>query len=161
TDDNEYACISYPFNATASKYGSVKRGVCFTEGDNIVKVIESSIELKGDVAVAKPLAKGDVFEVPANQPVSMNMFAFKHGFFDYLEEYFKEFFKQDDETILKSEALLPELVKDKIIAGEITLKNVVSSSTWLGITYREDLDELVNSIKSLVEKGDYPNKLWE
>ncbi len=159
--ENEYACISYPFNATASKFGSVKRGVCFTEGDNIVKVIESSVSLDGDNAVAEPLAGGDSFVVPANQPVSMNMFAFKHKFFQYLEEYFKEYFNQDDEAILKGEALLPELAKDKILAGEVTLKNVISSSIWLGITYREDLTELVSSIQNLVDKGEYPSKLWE
>ena len=95
-----------------------------------------------------------------SQPVSMNMFVFKHKFFDYLETYFKEFFKQDDEVILKSEALLPELVKDKLLVNEITLKNIVSDSMWLGITYREDLSELISSINKLIEKGEYPSKLW-
>ena len=57
--------------------------------------------------------------------------------------------------------MLPELVKDKILAGEVTLKNVISSSIWLGITYREDLTELVSSIQNLVDKGEYPSKLWE
>lgn len=161
TDPNEYACISYPFNVTSSKFGSVKRGVCYVEGDNIVKVVESSIVLEGDHGIATPLNGGEVFQIPADQPVSMNMFAFKKGFFEYLEEYFTNFFKQEDEVILKSEALLPELVKDKIIEGKITLKNVVSSSKWLGITYREDLDELVSSIQNMIDKGEYPNKLWE
>lgn len=159
--DTEYACISYPFNVTASKYGSVKRGVCYTEGDLITKIIESKIEIKGDKGVAEPLAGGDVFEIPVEQPVSMNMFAFKNGFFNFLEEYFNDYFKQDDESILKGEALLPELVKDKLLAGEITLKNIVSNSKWLGITYREDLSELVSSIEELIEKGEYPRNLWE
>lgn len=160
-DNHEYACISYPFNVTASKYGSVKRGICFTEEDKIVKIIESSVKLDGDYAVATPLVGGDSFTTPVDQPVSMNMFAFKKEFFNYLEEYFNDYFKNSDEEILKGEALLPELVKDKIMDGEITLKNVVSSGEWYGITYRDDLDELVSSIRNLVDKGDYPNKLWE
>lgn len=159
--ETEYACISYPFGVTSSKFGSVKRGVCYTNGDNITKIIESKIEVKGDKGVAEPLVGGEVFEIGLDQPVSMNMFAFKKGFFKFLEEYFIDYFKQDDEAILKGEALLPELVKDKLLTGEITLKNVVSNSKWLGITYREDLSELVSSIKELINIGEYPSNLWE
>lgn len=158
--ENEYACISYPFNVTASKFGSVKRGVCFVEGDAITEIIESKITVDGDKALAEPLNGDQSFKMELNQPVSMNMFAFKYKFFEYLEKYFQDYFKQDDEVILNSEALLPELVKDKLLAGEITLKNIVSDSMWLGITYREDLEELVSSIKLLIENGEYPNKLW-
>lgn len=159
-NESEYACISYPFNVTASKFGSVKRGVCFAEGDLIKKIVESKVTIKGDKALAKPLNGDASFMMDLTQPVSMNMFVFKHKFFDYLDTYFKEFFKQDDEVILNSEALLPELVKDKLLAGEITLKNIVSDSMWLGITYREDLQELVSSINLLIEKGEYPRNLW-
>lgn len=159
--ETEYACISYPFGVTSSKFGSVKRGVCYTNKDNITKIIESKIEVKGDKGVAEPLVGGEVFEISLDQPVSMNMFAFKKRFFNFLEEYFNDYFKQDDEAILKGEALLPELVKDKLLAGEITLKNVVSNSKWLGITYREDLSELVSSIKELINIGEYPCNLWE
>ena len=41
--EEEYACITYPFHVTASKYGSVKRGVCFVEGDYIVDIKESNV----------------------------------------------------------------------------------------------------------------------
>ena len=56
--------------------------------------------------------------------------------------------------------MLPVLVKEKIATGEITLKNIVTSSKWLGITYREDLEELKISIKELVAKGEYPENIW-
>ena len=89
------------------------------------------------------------------------MFAFKHNFYAYLEEYFINFFNQDDETILNSEALLPELVKDKIKTHEITLKKVTSDSMWFGMTYKEDLPELKANILNLINEGEYPSKLWE
>lgn len=160
-DGNEYACISYPFGVTASKFGSVKRGVCFTNGDFIQEIVESKIVAKDEFAECEPLAGGEKFSIELAQPVSMNMFAFKKGFFKYLEEYFNDYFKQDDEKILSGEALLPELVKDKLLDGTITLKNIVSNGKWLGITYKEDLEELVSSIKNLIDKGEYPSKLWE
>ena len=160
-DSNTYACISYPYDVTASKFGSVKRGVCYMDGDNIIKLIESKITTQDGYALCEPLAGGDNFKIELNHPVSMNMFAFKHGFFDYLDEYFKDYFKQSDEDILKGEALLPELVKDKILAHEITLKNVVSNGMWMGMTYREELEGIKNNILKLIEDGEYPNKLWD
>lgn len=160
-NENEYACITYPCSVTASKFGSVKRGVCFVEDDLITKIIESKVTLHDTYISAEPLVGGDAFQVALDQPVSMNVFAFKYRFFDYLEEYFTNYFKQDDETILNGEALLPELVKDKIMAKEVILKNIVSESLWYGITYREDLEALKSSIKTLIEKGEYPEKLWD
>lgn len=158
--EEEYACITYPFHVTASKYGSVKRGVCFVEGDYIVDIKESNVILEGNEAKAVTLANNEEFRVPAIQPVSMNCFAFKHKFYQYLEEYFMDYFKQDDEVVIEGEILLPELVKEKLEKGEIRLKNITSSGLWFGITYKEDLSELVGSIKTLIEKGEYPNKLW-
>ena len=95
-----------------------------------------------------------------NHYASMNMFAFKNGFYQYLEEYFNNFFNQDDDVILKSEALLTDLIKAKIKSNEIVLKNIVSNSKWLGMTYKEDLDDLKSGILNLIEAGEYPKNLW-
>lgn len=159
--ENEYACISYPYIATSSAFGSVKRGVCYVNGDNITEIIESKITTMDGYAEAESLTDGTTFKIDLDTPVSMNMFAFKNKFFQYLEEYFEKFFLQDDEVILKSEAFLPEVVKVKLLTGEVRLKNIVSTSKWLGITYREDLETLKNSINSLIEQGEYPNNLWD
>jgi len=158
--ENEYACISYPYQVTASKYGSVKRGVCYTEGEYITELVESKVELCSEHAEAEELATGHKFNIPVNQPVSMNMFAFKKGFFKYMDDYIETFFKQDNETVLNSEIMLPVLVKEKIATSEITLKNIVTNSKWLGITYREDLEELKTSIRELIDNGDYPEDIW-
>lgn len=159
-NENEYACITYPFNVVSSKHGSVKRGVCYTEGNYITELVESKVEIVGDHALAEELATGNKFEVPVDQPVSMNMFAFKKNLFDYLDEAFINYFKGTDEEILKGESLLPELIKDLLDKKKIALKNVVSNGMWYGITYREDLEEFKTSIKNLIDSGVYPNKLW-
>lgn len=161
SDEHIYASITFPYIKTASLYGSVKRAVCFTEEDKIIDLVESEITTADDYAVARPLDGSTEFKIDLMQPVSMNVFAFKHSFFQYLEEYFKEFFEQDDEVILTSEALLPELVKQKIKSGEITLKNVATTSAWFGVTYKEDLDGVKTAINELIKKGEYPSELWE
>lgn len=159
-NEKEYACITYPFNVVSSKYGSVKRGVCYTEGDYITELVESKVELKGDHAEAEELATGKKFDIPVTQPVSMNMFAFKYSLFDYLDEAFVKYFEGSDEEILKGESLLPELIKELLDKKKIALKNVVSNGMWYGITYREDLEGLKTSIDNLITTGVYPNKLW-
>ena len=131
------------------------------EGENISKLIESKITTMDGYALCEPLAGGESFKIELNHPVSMNMFAFKHEFFDYLSEYFNDYFKQSDEEILKGEALLPELVKEKIESHEIILKNVVSNGIWMGMTYREELDGIKENILKLIEDGEYPSILWD
>jgi len=159
-NEKEYACITYPFNVVSSKYGSVKRGVCYTEGDYITELVESKVEIVGDHAEAEELATGKKFDIPVTQPVSMNMFAFKKGLFDYLDEAFVKYFQNSDEEILKGESLLPVLIKELLDKKEIALKNVVSNGMWYGITYREDLEGLKTSIENLIKSGVYPTNLW-
>ena len=161
TDEHTYASITFPYIKTASLYGSVKRAVCYTSGDDITKLVESSITTMGDYALAKPLDGGPEFQIELNQAVSMNIFAFKQSFFQYLEEYFADFFKQEDEVILNREALLPDVVEKNILAGKIKLKNVPTNSSWYGVTYKEDLEGFKEAVQKLIKKGDYPNKLWE
>lgn len=158
--DNEYAVIGYKYGETCSKFGSVKRGVCFTAGDIVTDLVESKITRNDEDVLCEPLNGSESFKIGLEQPVSMNMFAFKHNFFDYLEKTFDNFFLQSDEEILKSEALLPDLVKEKLSNGEIILHNVTTTSKWLGMTYKEDLDEVKGSINELIEKGEYPVNLW-
>lgn len=161
TIDNEYAAINFPYNVTASQFGSVKRAVCYPKEGEIKKLVESKITTMDGYALCEPLAGGESFQIELDHPVAVNMFAFKNNFFNFLEEYFNNYFKNSDEFILKNEALLPELIKEKLDNNEIILQNIVSNSTWLGMTYRDDLDILKDNIKKLIEKGEYPEKLWD
>jgi len=159
--ENEYAAINFPYSVTASEFGSVKRAVCYPKEGNIEKLIESKITTEDGYALCEPLNEEESFRIELDHPVAVNMFAFKNNFFNYLEEYFNNYFRNSDEYILDHEALLPELIKEKLDRKEIILHNIVSNSTWLGMTYREDLDILKNNIKKLIDKGEYPEKLWD
>ena len=160
-DEDVYAAITYPYIKTSSLYGSVKRAVCFIQEDHIIDLVESKISTKDGYALAEPLNGEDAFSISLDQAVSMNIFAFKHSLFKFLEEYFRQFFNQDDQTILNSEALLPILIEEKIKKGQITLINVKSDGLWFGITYKEDLEVVKKEINMLIEKGEYPRNLWE
>ena len=161
TQENEYAAINFPYDVTASKFGSVKRAVCYPKEGEIKKLIESKITTMDGYALCEPLSGDEAFQIELNHPVAVNMFAFKNNFFQYLEEYFNNYFNNSEDFILNNEALLPELIKEKLDNEQIILQNIVSNSTWLGMTYREDLDILKHNIEELIKKGEYPEKLWD
>lgn len=159
--DNEQACISYPFSVTKSDVGAVKRGVLKIEGDIISSIIESSIEVIDEkTALATPLDGSKAFKIDINAFVSMNMFAFQNYMFQLLEDYFQQFFLQDKEVVLSSEALLPECIKENIMNKNIVLYNKNSNGKWLGMTYKEDLEFVKREIRNLKNKGEYPSQLW-
>lgn len=159
--DNEYAAINFPYDVTASKFGSVKRAVCYPKEGEIKKLIESKVTTMDGYALCEPLSGEEAFQIELDHPVAVNMFAFKNNFFQYLEEYLNNYFNNSEEFILKNEILLPELIKEKLDSEQIVLHNIVSNSTWLGMTYREDLDILKHNIEELIKKGEYPEKLWD
>lgn len=161
-DDKTNIVVPYPFNKVDSKFGSVKRGVLQYEGDLVKGIIESSISYEDDGKVlAKPLTGADEFYMEPDHPVSMNLFGFKHKFFDYLDKYFKEFFKNKDNDFEKSEALLPECILENLNNGNMILKYQTSSADWLGITYKEDLESVVKKIEEKKANGEYPQHLWK
>ena len=52
-------------------------------------------------------------------------------------------------------------VFETIKNGQATCKILRTSAVWHGMTYKEDKEDLVNSIRELVENGIYPKTLWK
>ena len=157
----KYASIAYPFGVTKSDVGAVKRGVLEIEDGRVHSIIESSIEVIDDEkALASPLDGSEPFEILINAPVSMNMFAFQHDFFEKLEVYFEDFFAQEDDVVLSCEALLPDCIEKNIKSHEISVYVVSTNGQWLGMTYQEDLKAVKEKIHELKEKHEYPTNLW-
>lgn len=156
-----YANISYEYGITKSEEGAVKRGVLSLEEDKVRSIIECSVGEEDGSVIAHPLNGEEAFPIEENHPVSMNFFAFQNDVFGLLEEFWGNYFKQSEEKILEGEALLPECLKENIENKRITILNQPSNSTWLGMTYRSDLEFVMNSIQELKNKGDYHTHLWE
>ena len=89
------------------------------------------------------------------------MFCFTPKLFPYLDKNFKAFFDANKDDLTKCEYLIPESVFNAIKEGYATMEVLPTNAVWQGITYKEDKEQLVNSIKELIEKGEYPQKLWK
>ena len=156
--DDEYVTVNYPISMTMSKNGTVKRGVCFLEGDYVKNTIESEIRDENGKYIAKSLIDGHEYEISKDTPVSVNFMGFHKEFLSLLEDKFNAFIH--GEITDKNECLLPEVLKELIKEGKLRGKAKTAESKWMGITYREDLDEFKNDLNELISEGKYPEKLW-
>ncbi len=157
----EFAMVGYITGNTLTENGSVKRGVCEENNGYLTKLVESSVELKDDKVLVKPLNGSSEFYVDKNTLVSMNMFVFTPKIFDLLERDFEAFFKDNENDLSKCEYLIPDVVCKNIENGTIKVKVLPTAAKWQGITYKEDKDALVDGLNKLVKHGEYPDKLWD
>ena len=156
----EYAMAGYKVKNTLTENGSVKRGVCDTDGKYLTKLIESKIEYVDGELMAEPLEGGDSFRVSEEDTVSMNMFGFTPKLFDYLEEKFPVFLDSHKNNIDTCEYLIPTLVFEQIENNIARVEVLKTDAVWQGITYKEDKDAVVAGIKDLVDAGEYTSGLW-
>ena len=155
---NEYLAVNYPISLASSKNGKVNRGVVKVENGYVVDIDESVITVTNDKIIALSGKTGEEKKIFKDQPVSLNFFGFKESVFKLLEDDFNEFIH--GEITDTNECFLPTTIKKNIYNGNVKLKAEVSSSRWLGVTYKEDLEELKQDIQKLIENGEYPDRLW-
>lgn len=156
--NEDYMSVNYPFYVTMSKYGKVKRGVVKEDDGYVKEIIESEISVDGDKIIASSLVDGDIFEIEKDTPVAVNFFAFRKSFLNVLNQEFDKFIHGDID--LKSEFLLPDILKCGLAEKKFKVRCATSKSKWIGMTYKEDEEDVKKSINELISLGEYPNNLW-
>ncbi|KAA6332718.1 hypothetical protein EZS27_018801 [termite gut metagenome] len=157
---NEYCMVGYRVGNTLSESGTVARGVCATNKDGyLTTVVERTAIERIDGKISFKDENEETVTIGDNTPVSMNMWGFTPDYFDYSEEYFKEFLNANIGNP-KSEYFIPLLVNKLINDGTTRVKVLDTTSKWFGVTYAEDRQSVVDKIKALVDAGEYPAKLF-
>ena len=154
-EENQFSMVTFRLENTLSIFGGVTRGLCTVINEKLNTVVETNNLEKKNNGVSSDnseLLKGD-------EPVSMNMWGFTPILFDYLEEKFINFLKEEGSE-LNSEYLIPSVINDLIQADDESVHILNSSESWFGVTYKEDKPYVVGEIQKLIEKGVYPNKLF-
>ena len=160
-EGNNYCLVGYKVANTLTENGAVKRGICKLENGNLTELIESNVEKIDGKIIAKPLDGREPFFVTEDTYVSMNMLCFTPSIFKYIEERFPKFLENHKDDILKAEYLIPDLLERLTLEGITETKVLPTDAKWIGVTYKEDKEKVVESIKKLVEANEYPNKLWK
>ncbi len=157
------AMVGYLLKNTVSENGYVSRGICqVNDKSELINVDErKQIEILED-GIYFTLDKGETYE-PLNDDdiVSMNLWGFPVEFLEVLAQNFPAFLDQTaEEDPLKGEYLLPDVVKALLADNKAVVDVLKSDSKWYGITYHEDKAEVVQAIQDMVDRGEYPEKLW-
>jgi len=157
---NDYCMVGYRVGNTLSESGSVARGVCETNNEGyLTGVVERTAIERIDGEIQFTNENGQKVILEENTPVSMNMWGFTPDYFKYSEDFFVDFLKANAEN-LKSEYFIPLMVNELIIKGTAKVKVLDTTSKWFGVTYAADRQGVVDKIQSLVDAGEYPEKLF-
>ena len=160
----QYSMVGYKLGNTLTDFGSVARGVCEVNEDNMLLSVteHTRIEKHGDKAEFTEDGGESWTEPPMEKTVSMNLWGFTPNMIAELKNRFPEFLEIGLKiNPLKCEYFLPSVVSELINEDKAEVKVLRSADKWYGVTYKEDKETVVNAIASMKARGDYPEKLWE
>ena len=156
----KYSMVGFRICNTLSENGSVARGVCSKNDQELLTgVVERTEIMRIDGTICYKDEQGEWQPVGEQTPVSMNFWGFTPDYFKYSEEQFIDFLKENADKP-KAEYFIPLVVDNLINSGEATCEVLDTTAKWFGVTYAADRPATVEKIQSLVEAGEYPNKLF-
>ena len=163
-DKYRYTMVGYRLENTVTDNGHVARGTCTTNDAGELIAIHERTRIEKHVdGIAYTEDEGATWTtVPGNTLVSMNMWGFTESILKELQKHFPALLEKGiKENPLKCEYFLPEVVSGLLADGKATVAVLSSSDKWYGVTYKEDKPVVVAAIRSMKDRGIYPEKLWE
>ncbi|MFT5264084.1 MAG: choline kinase [Polaribacter sp.] len=154
-----FAMVGFELSKTLSPNGSVSRGVCSVDENNLlVTVVERTniISEKESIFYLENEAK---HKLNSEVPVSMNLWGFHQDFFSELENHFQTFVQNNKENP-KAEYYIPLVVNELLESNQINLEVLPTKSQWFGVTYQDDKPDVQKKINKLIAEGVYPSPLF-
>ncbi|MDE5852122.1 MAG: nucleotidyltransferase [Alistipes sp.] len=156
----KYCMVGYRIGNTLSESGTVSRGLCQTDANGyLTGVVERTDIARVDGTITFTGDDGKPAHTDDTTPVSMNMWGFTPDYFEYSEEYFCQFLKENIDKP-KAEFFIPLVVNELIVNGKATVEVLDTTAKWFGVTYAADRQGVVDKINALIAAGEYPAKLW-
>lgn len=159
-DKMHFAMVGYELNKTLTDNGTVTRGVCLADEKGYLTDIKETKDIKKDGLNGLYKENDKWISLKGDTLVSMNFWGFTPAIFPYLEQGFIDFLNLTNDLI-KDEFYIPIFVDTLIKRNLCDVLVLSTKEQWFGVTYKEDKENVVNSIKSLKNKKIYPNVLWD
>lgn len=160
--ENEHAMVAYLLRNTVTENGHVARGICQVENGCLTDVVERThIEKRGSDAAYTEDGESFV-PLSGDTQVSMNCWGFGKSMLDELVRRFPVWL--DDNlpvNPLKCEYFLPFVANALIKEGHGTVRVLDCAETWYGITYKDDLQSVIDAIRDMRSRGIYPEALLD
>ncbi len=138
-----FSAIGYKLSDTLSNNGTVSRGIIYTTGEHLNKIVEyKGISRNDNEEIVDE--SGNIF--PKNTLVSMNLWGFTPEIFHILKEEWQKFTKNISDP-LNEEFYLPVAITNAISKKKCTVQILPTTSIWHGITYQNDRKTLEKWLK--------------
>ena len=160
--ENEHAMVAYLLRNTVTENGYVARGVCRVADGFLTDVVERThIEKRGEDAAYTEDGE-HYLPLSGDSPVSMNCWAFGRRMLDELVARFPRWFAEAvQKDPLRAEYFLPSVANALIQEGRASVRVLPCAETWHGITYQEDLPDVIAAVAALRAQGVYPASLLD
>lgn len=159
-NERTFALVGYELGNTLSENGSVSRGVSDVDNNNnLVRIIERLKVYEDGGKIVYEETDGSKHEIADSCKASMNFWCFHPSLFQFLEEEFQKFLKENIHS-LKAEFLIPHSADQFIKQGKAVIKVIPTAAQWFGVTYKEDAPVVKQKLTALVNDGAYPTSLW-
>ncbi len=156
----DYAMVGFILRNTLSAHGTVARGVCRLDAARFLESVVELTRIETDGRRAKYSdPSGKVRPLTGDETVSLNIWGFMPSIFAQVNGEFRAFLEQHGRDE-KAEFYIPTAVNRLVAGGQARVKVLQTQDSWFGITYREDRETVVEGLRRLIERGDYPWKLW-
>ncbi len=160
-DSSSHFCMAgYRLANTLTEFGTVSRGICEVNGEQMLTSITERTKIRKAGADAEYLDGESWVPVSGDTAASMNFFGLTERIFDYAEKELDAFLHDPASDLMKGECYLPMVAGAAVKSGECDLKVLVTPDAWFGVTYKEDRPFVVESLKKLTAAGVYPDGLW-
>ena len=157
---NHYGIVAYKLINTLSPNGVCKRGIMEVGNNKLSKITECKVVAKKNKIVASSLYSNNGIEIDEDTLVSMNLLVFSPDIFDILNEELSLFLSLHQKNLDDFEFQIPDILDTCLKKNIKTIDVIKTTSTWYGMTYKEDQKDVEKAIKDLIEKGVYKEKLW-
>ena len=159
-NDKTYCILGYELSNTLSENGTVSRGVCSIDANNVLTEIKERTKIYRKEGVIVFEEDGNETPLKEDTRVSMNFMCFASNFIELCEKEFDSFLVQQGME-LKSEFYIPFVTGQFTSHGLGNVKVIPTNAKWFGVTYKEDAPAVKSSIEALVSANVYPSKLWQ
>ena len=157
---NHCGIVAYKLINTLSPNGVCKRGIMEVGNNKLSKITECKVVAKKNKIVASSLYSNNGIEIDEDTLVSMNLLVFSPDIFDILNEELSLFLSLHQKNLDDFEFQIPDILDTCLKKNIKTIDVIKTTSTWYGMTYKEDQKDVEKAIKDLIEKGVYKEKLW-
>ena len=160
-DYSRHAMVGYKLGNTLTEHGHVARGICKTDGDKLLEIVERT-HIEAHQGGAVYTEDGVIFSfVPEDTVVSMNLWGFGLSMMGEIESRFAAFLEEYlAKDPLKCEYFLPLVPNSLLKEGKAEIKVLPTNDKWYGVTYTADMPVVREAIARMKAEGKYPEILW-